>query len=568
MVLKNIIMRPNLRWQLLLATIGFGLVLAILSFQVQSVALCAVTVPTTGGNFIEGVVGAPNTLNPLFSDAYPVDRELVDLIYDGLTTVDASGKLVPALAERWTVSEDGRSMRFVLREGVSWHDGEPVTANDVAFTYGLMQDATFPGAAALQTLWQTVTINVIDERTVDFVLTSPYAPFLEATTRGILPAHILQGETAVSLLTHPFNQSPVGTGPFVVDPGQDWRQTGRLILSPNPDYFQQGTQLAHLEFRFFPDGQSLVDAFADGDVHAINHISDDLLPEVAAQPHARLFTATEDRMTMLLFNQRQDTENKLQPVTMRQALAYGLDRQAVLDQVLNGQGVLLEGPYLPNTWVYQPSAYTTYSNQPEQAISRLEENGWLVPEGQVMRWREGEPLSLRLAALQKDEALVTAVVDQWATLGIDVQVTLHGNLNELQQTLAAGDFDAAVVDVVPAHDPDLYDFWSQEAIVRGQNYGGWNNRRASEALEAARQLWRLEERRPFYESFLRFYDAELPALTLYQHVKTYVLSSEVKLAEIGLIERPRDRYQTFAQWFLLYKDVTVRCPAENVDGGS
>jgi peptide/nickel transport system substrate-binding protein len=184
-------MRPNLRWQLLLATIGFGLILAILSFQVQSVELCSVTVPTAGGSFIEGVVGAPNTLNPLFSDAYPVDRELVDLIFDGLTTYDASGRLIPVLAENWSVAEDGRSVRFKLREGVTWHDGQPVTANDVAFTYGLMQDATFPGPAALQALWQTVTINVIDPLTVEFVLSAPYSPFLEMTTRGILPAHIL-----------------------------------------------------------------------------------------------------------------------------------------------------------------------------------------------------------------------------------------------------------------------------------------------------------------------------------------------------------------------------------------
>ena len=394
-------MRPNLRWQLLLATIGFGLILAILSFQVQSVELCSVTVPTAGGSFIEGVVGAPNTLNPLFSDAYPVDRELTDLIFDGLTMYDASGQLIPVLAENWNVAEDGRSVRFKLRDGLTWHDGEPVTANDVAFTYGLMQDATFPGSPALQSLWQTVTINVIDSLTVEFVLTTAYSPFLEMTTRGILPAHILQGETAVSLLTHPFNQTPIGTGPFVVDASQDWRNTGRLVLNPNLDYFQQGTQLAHLEFWFFPDETSLLAAFRDGEIHAINTISDEMLPEVAGLPHARLFTTTDERITMLLLNQRQDSTNKLQSASMRQALAYGLDRQAALDVALNGQGVLLDGPYLPNTWMYQADGMTVYGNQPETAVFLLEENGWVVPEGQVMRWREGDPLSIRLVALER-----------------------------------------------------------------------------------------------------------------------------------------------------------------------
>lgn len=97
-----------------------------------------------GGDFVEGVVGAPRSLNPLLSDLYPVDRELTSLIFDGLTRYDASGALVSALAESWVVSDDGRSVTFTLRDDLVWHDGEPVTAVDVAFTYGLLQNEAFP----------------------------------------------------------------------------------------------------------------------------------------------------------------------------------------------------------------------------------------------------------------------------------------------------------------------------------------------------------------------------------------------------------------------------------------
>ncbi len=120
----------------------------------------------------------------------------------------------------------------------------------------------------------------------------------------------------------------------------------------------------------------------------------------------------------------------------------------------------------------------------------------------------------------------------------------------------------ALVEIAPPNDPDLYDFWSQEAMIRGQNFSGWNNRRASEALEAGRQIFTQGERAAYYEAFLRQFDTDLPALTLYQHVDTYVMSEAVKEAEIGLVWEPRDRYQSLPAWFLNYRDVTVSCPSD------
>ena len=126
-------MKPDIRWQALLALSGLALVLMLLSYHVQSAALCTVSVPAAGGTFIEGIVGRPTTLNPLLSDPYPVDRELVDLIFDGLVRYDETGQVIPALAETWFISEDGLSITFTLRDGLTWHDGQPVTTEDVAF---------------------------------------------------------------------------------------------------------------------------------------------------------------------------------------------------------------------------------------------------------------------------------------------------------------------------------------------------------------------------------------------------------------------------------------------------
>lgn len=557
-------MKLHLRWQLLLAVVGFGLILAILSFQVQSAGLCTTRVPASGGVFAEGMVGTPQRLNPLFSDPFPVDRALVNLLFDGLVQYDHAGRFIPALAESWTVSEDGRSIQFTLRSGLVWHDGEPITTADVAFTYGLLQQDTLPAAAAVKALWQTVTINPIDERTIEFVLLEPYAPFLEATMRGILPAHLLQDVPPAELADHAFNRQPVGSGPWQVAAGQDWTATRSLRLTPNPLSWREGTQIPALDFRFYPDEESLLTAFANGDVQAISSVSDEMLPEIVAVPHARLFTTVAPQYTQLIFNQSDTGFAPLKLAEVRRALAAGLDRDQLIDQALNGQGVPLTGPYLPDSWSYDQAIFAAAGVNEANSDELLNSAGWVLPEGSTVRQLEGEPFQVRLLGLNTDvqQRLAQEVAAQWENLGVEVLLETAESITDLREKLAARDFDVALVDIAPLVDPDLYDFWSQEAIIRGQNYGAWNNRRASEALEAGRQVWGLGERRPFYNTFLSIYADQVPAISLYQHVYTYVLSSEVNRAEVGPIYEPRDRYQTFASWFLLYRDVTITCPAE------
>ncbi len=567
-------MKLNLRWQILLAGICLSLVFALLSFETQgagllwqSAGLCTASVPAAGGTFVEGVVGAPQSLNPLLADNSPVDQELNSLIYDGLTRYGDNGLLEPALAESWSVSEDGLTVTFRLRPDGVWHDGEPVTAVDVVFTYGLLQAEDYPGETAVRDLWQSVSIQQIDDLTVAFTLPEPYAPFLDATTRGILPAHLLEGETAVSLQTSAFNQAPIGTGPFVVDERVEWQENGRLRLLPNPNTWPQGVNIAALEFHFFPDEASLLNAFQNNTIHAINRVSDSALPLLAAQPEARLFTAPDNRYTILLFNLDQPPSGLPANPSGRQALVYALDRPAAIGAALNGQGIPLEGPYLPTSWAYNPGLLTPYQYDGAAAAAALDAAGWLLPEGGSVRQKDGAPLLINLLTLDTpvNRSLTSVIGEQWNRAGANTQITLAANVTDLRQQLAAGAFDAALVEFAPPGDPDLYDFWSQEAVVRGSNYAAWNNRKASEALEFGRQTWPVEERRPFYDTFQRFYNQDLPALTLFQHVYTYALSPEVNDAEIGLITEPRDRYQTLAQWFLLYRDVAVACP-EETDG--
>lgn len=554
-------MKPDIRWQLLLALTGLGLVLLLLSLQAQTTSVCTTRIPTRGGTFIEGMVGRPSAINPLLSDPYPVDRQIVNLIFDGLVRFDESGEVLPALAESWTISEDGLTVTFTLRPDAKWHDGQPVTTEDVDFTYGLMQDEGFPGPPSLKSLWQSISMTVIDEQTIQFTLSQPYAPLFMAVSRGILPAHLLEEVPADDLAESQYNLAPVGTGPFRIQEGQNWEQDGRLRLEPNPDYWQGGTQLDEIDLRFFPNAEAMLLAYESGEIHAANGVPSTMLPRLAERDDTRLFTSVVPRYMSLLFNLTETGAPALKSRETRQALAYAIDRARLIDSNLNGQGVEFEGPYIPDSWAARPALMTTYLYQPETAAALLDGIGLMIGAS-GLRETEGEPLALRLLspALPDQQSIADDLASQWQAAGIDVAVEYTNDIAEFREALRNREFDIALTEILAPDDPDLYDFWSQEAIIRGQNYGGWNNRRASEALEAGRQLYPREERAPYYESFLRQFDSDLPALTLYQNVDVYALKKEVQQAEIGRVWSPRDRFQSFANWFLNYRDVPVSCP--------
>ena len=499
----------------------------------------------------EGFVGAPRFLNPLLSEGNPVDQELVDLLFDGLLRYDERGRLAPALAQEWAVSEDGLRVIFTLRSGLVWHDGQPVTAADIAFSYGLLQDEAFPAAQRDKALWRAVQIEVLNEQMVQFTLPEPYAPFLAATTRGILPAHLWAGTTAETIAAHPLNAQPIGTGPLMVA-GGDWRTSGQLTLTPNPAV-GQNWDLAGVVVRFYASESELLAAFEQGEVQLVNRLSAEAIPTAAVLDGMRLFTTPVPRYTQLLFNLSETGFEAVRDTAVRQALGHGLDKQGLITAALNGQGLPFDGPYLPTSAAYDPNQPPPLAYDPEAAALALTQADWVLAEGsngRVGGGNEGEtPFTLRLLVLDDPEQqrLAAELRRQWGALGVGVEIR-PADAATLAASLRDRAFDVALVTITPPADPDLYDFWSQEAIVRGQNYAAWNNRRASEALEAARQVWNQEDRLAYYRAFLQFYAEGLPALTLYQPVMSYGSHETVLGVEMGLVTNPRQKYATAAQW--------------------
>ena len=162
-------MIQHIRWQVLIALSGMVLMLTMLGYV--STTLETVLLPESGGTYIEGIPARPDNLNPLYlQPSNQADQDLAALLFNGLTRANESGTIVPDLATRWEISDDSASYTFHLREGALWHDGAPVTADDVAFTVGIIQDPAFSGEVAAIELWRTVEVEVLNPTTIRFTL--------------------------------------------------------------------------------------------------------------------------------------------------------------------------------------------------------------------------------------------------------------------------------------------------------------------------------------------------------------------------------------------------------------
>ncbi len=523
--------------------------------------ICETNIPTEGGVVVFGMVGAPQYPNPLLADDNPVDRMLVDLLFDGLVRFDRHGLAQPALAETWHVSEDGLTVTFVLREEARWHDGQPVTARDVAFTYGLLaSDATHPD----NMLWQSAEINPINDKTIAFTLPQPYSPIFEALSRGILPSHVFaENITLADLRNNIFNNQPIGTGAFLA--ANDWVEEGYMRLLPvGTAWVNVGIDA--VDMRFFADDMARADAYATNEIDGIIGVTREMVPMVLALDGMRLFTSPQTRYAQLIFNMSAgNTQNQ----SVRDGITLATNKSAVIQLALNAQGLPLSGAYTSESWA--AGSTTTDRFDGVAAIARLEEAGWLFSEeGMDVRERTNdsgtEALDVRLLVIDSAEnrRIADILLAQWAEVGIG------GSLIALEPTnyytaLQEGDFDVALVTVDPLNDPDLYDFWSQEAIFDGQNFGRWNNRIASEALEEARQIWEPEARFQHYETFNRAFAADRPALSLFQYVQSFGIGEWVLSAEdsrpvpIAFINQPRDFFSTLPEWRIETETINVIC---------
>lgn len=564
----------RLRWQLIIALGGLILVGALLLTQAPG-SETTPTEPVRGGTYAEAVVGSPTRLNPVLDAFNPVDREIDRLIYTGLVRFDSTGAPQPDLAANWAISADGTSYTVTLRDDARWHDGSPVTSDDVIYTFSKLQDEDYPGPADLREMWSQISLTRIDGLTVQFKLPEPFAPFLDYLSVGLLPDHLLRGVTAGQLIDHPQNLQPIGTGPFRFEGFEiESGRILRLALTANEDYYGQAPYLERVDFRFFETQEEALRAYQAGDVQGLSGVTGDTLRTLLADGDTNVYSARLPTAEVVFLNNRHPEKIFLADKRVRQALMLGVNRQSIIDRYFQGQAIIATGALLPGTWAF-PQGLSPLPFDPERAASLLDAAEWTVPIGAMpgtpdyVRAKDDLPLAFEL--LHADDpthrAVAEALQEYWRQIGIVVTLRAAPAEALLSQALEPREFEAvlAELDLSRYPDPDPYPFWHDSQAEAGQNYSGFSDRNTSIWLEQARTTPDIRKRAELYRSFAFRFQDQMPSLFLFHPVYTTAIRSQVLGVTMGPMVDPSDRFSSIEGWYVLARRARTQA-SESPDG--
>jgi len=551
----------RLQLGMLLVFIGAALIGARLYFAGTHV------IPAVGGEIVEGVVGTPRSLNPLYAVSNDVDMDLTRLLFSRLFTADASGAIVTDLVESYDISPDRKTYTLKLMDGVHWHDGRPLTADDVVFTMALIQDPAWK--SPLYASLKDAAAEKIDGMTLRVTLKEPFAPFLSLLTFGILPQHVWKDIAAPDAIRAEENLKPVGSGPFAFESMKRDRR-GFIItytLKRNENESRQAPFIERLTFKFFPDYGAAFEALTRREIDSLSFVPRDRRASAKEVPHVIPYTLELPQYTAVFFNQRKN--ELLKDKDLRRALAMAINRNRIIFDVLQGDGRPLDGPALPG---YTGALTGAPPHDLEESRRILESLGWKTDSQDGIRKKSAKvektvggkktteevmvPLRVTLTTVDQPESLTVAkiVKEGWSAAGVDASIDAIPASDVQRTAVRPREYEALLYGQLLGLDPDPYPFWhSSQSADPGLNLALFANREADDAIEAARRATDLAAREAQTRRFREILAAEAPAAFLYGPTYTYAVSADVKGFGGGRIASPSDRFASVTSWYLKTK---------------
>lgn len=431
------------------------------------------------------------------------------LLFAGLTAHDENNNVVPGLAEDWTFDESTNTYEFTLREGLTFHDGQPLTAEDVKFTIEAITDPD-NGSENASNFEDVEKIDVIDDTHVNIKLTAPNVAMLDYLTIGVLPKHLLEGE---DITTSDFNRNPVGAGPYKL---VSWDMGQSIVMERFDDYYQGAPKIAKVVFKIVEDTDARALQLKSGELNLAQ-----ITPKAEAE-----FTDDSDfsvysmktadyRGIMYNFNSELFKNNRELP----SILSYAVDRQAIIDSVLLGHGQIAYSPLQAGE--YNDPSVEKYDYNPEKAQQLLEAAGWAKNDDGIYE-KDGQPLSFTINCSQGDQVRVDMAnlcAQSFKDIGVDVSVDTPAEIDWAGQ-------DAYLIGWGSPFDPDDHTY-KVFGTGKGANYSGYSNAKVDKLLQQARELQDPEARKPLYREFQQEL-AKDPAYTFIAYIDAiYVGKSNI-----------------------------------------
>lgn len=529
--------------------VAFGACCALLAASALALAARAndfflVSVPMAGGSFTEGIVGTPRFINPLLA-ASDADRDLTALVYAGLMRATPEGELIPDLAESYMLSEDGRIYTFTLKSAARFHDGTPVTADDVVFTVQKAQDPLIKSGKRAN--WEGIAVEKTEDGAVRFTLKQAYAPFLENATLGVLPKHLWALIDAESFQFSQLNREPVGAGPYQITRIRE--NTSRMPiayeLTPFADYALGKPFIARLIVRFFGSESALVDAFVRKNVESVGGISSDAAAELEKRGFVPVRTPLP-RVFGIFFNQNQS--KVLSERAVRAALQEALDKDALVDTVLGGYGSAIDGP-LPPAAAAPRSAEAGLEGRLMRAQELLEADKWnRNKETGILEKKYGAEIrrlsfSLATAATPELKRAAEFAATAWREIGAQVELKFFDTSDLHLSVIRPRAYDALLFGEIVGRDLDLFAFWhSSQRNDPGLNIALYTNIKADRLLEEARGAREKEKRDAALNAFAEEIQKDIPAIFLYTPDYIYFFPEKARGLSLGRLALPHERW--------------------------
>ncbi len=524
----------------------------------------SIEVPKFTGTLDMGIIGTPRFINPILeiSDA---DRDITALVYSGLLRPGNDVGLSLDLAESYSESEDGLSYTFTLKKEARFHDGKPVTSDDVIFTINQIKDPSLKSPKRAS--WEGVDIEKIDDKTFKFILQQPYSPFLENATVGILP-HYLWEEASSSLMSFSeFNIDPIGSGPYKIKKIKK-NSAGVVtsyILTANEDFSLGRPFIKKLVVKFYPNEEKAISAFQNNEISTIGGISPENVSK-AKKNNFNINILNLPRVFGVFFNQNSAPifANK----EVRDALDEAIDKKKIIENVLMGFGAEIDSPIPPGIL----GSHNATSSLREIEESRedklrgarelLEKSGWkLNEEDHIFEKKSGKELSrlefsISTSNIPELKQTGEIIKSMWEELGakVDLKIFEISDLN--QNVIRPRKYDALIFGEILSHDPDPFAFWhSSQRNDPGLNIALYANITVDKLLEEARKTKDRKERIDKYLKFQEEVKKDTPAVFLYSPSYIYITPKTLKGFNVENITLPSERFNNINKWYLKTKKV-------------
>lgn len=515
-----------------------------------------------GGIFTEGILGNYSNINPIYATG-SVDTSVSKLVFSGLFKYNANGELVPDLAEKIQNDKSEKIYTVTLKENIYWHDGQPVKASDVAFTFNTIKDPDVK--SYLADSWQGIKVEALSDKLVKFTLDINFSPFIHSLTSGIIPEHILKDVPSNQLRSNDFNTvKAVGTGPFQLDAvevdavgsdktSQDTKQ--RIGLKSFDKYYYGEPRLNKFIIKTYQNQDELEEAYLDKKINAMGQFS--TLSKGQSEDEKTVdYPALIDAQMMVFFR---TTSGVLKDKDVRQALTLATNKPEIMNNLGYPMSVI-DQPILSSQLGYDEN-FAQKTNNINRAKSILDKSKWTINPETGIRQKGKQQLKFRIFAESRDEytSIVQSLQKQWKEIGADVSVSLQDQ-EQIKNTVANHEYEALLNTIAVGADPDVFAFWhSTQADPRAVprlNFSEYKSVSADNSLSAARSRNDPVLRAVKYKPFLAAWSQDNPAIALFQPKYVFVVRSPFEGFNSSVVVSPLDRYADVQNWAVKQEKVS------------